>query len=103
LDHPITHHYKEGLEWLHIQQHVWKIVNGQKWKLFKDLQVFNESLASFFIIYYPKWNHDLIIGQINLVETQMQIKSDDVQYFVLYKCVFMKQMFPYKCHPNNPL
>jgi len=31
----------------------------------------------FFIIYYPKWNHDLIIGQINSVETQMQIKSDD--------------------------
>jgi hypothetical protein len=31
----------------------------------------------FFIIYYPKWNHDLIIGQINLVETQMQIKGDD--------------------------
>jgi len=51
LDHPIAH-YKEGLEWLHIQ-HVQKIVTTQKWKLFKDLQVFNESLASFSLYTIP--------------------------------------------------
>ncbi len=48
-----------------------------KMKIIQGPSSFQWIFGVFFIIYYPKWSHDLITGQINLVETQMQIKSDD--------------------------